>query len=171
GVVDRGPAQPTATAQRRTAYLVIVPPILRRCLRVRRFVLPRAASRSPKTRLVVVRLEAELLEARCRGRDRECPTTVGESSAPTCRDPPTSSGAGGRSSHPRRTGRKRLSNATFRTVPCVRGGLVDEPVLFAALTAGLILVTAVLYEPVQRSLLTEPLIAVVLGVAVGPEGL
>lgn len=48
---------------------------------------------------------------------------------------------------------------------------MDEPVLFAALTAGLILVTAVLYEPVQRSLLTEPLLAVVLGAAVGPRGL
>ncbi len=48
---------------------------------------------------------------------------------------------------------------------------MDEAVLFLTLTSGLILVTAILYEPLQRSPLTEPLLAVALGVIVGPIGL
>lgn len=48
---------------------------------------------------------------------------------------------------------------------------MDEAVLFVALTSGLILVTGILYEPIQRSLVTEPLIAVALGIAVGPVAL
>lgn len=48
---------------------------------------------------------------------------------------------------------------------------MDDAVLFLALTSGLILVTAIAYEPLQRSPLTEPLLAVAVGVVVGPHAL
>lgn len=47
---------------------------------------------------------------------------------------------------------------------------MHEPTLFLTLTAALLLTTAVLYVPLQRSLVTEPLVATALGFAVGPLG-
>lgn len=46
---------------------------------------------------------------------------------------------------------------------------MDGPTLLLTLTAALLLATSVLSNPLQRSLLTEPLIATVLGLLVGPR--